>query len=79
MNLDDLRSKLASLPQNAPERAGLSAFITQAEKLPPGVTIMGKIQRSFVDLATVDKVNSARSFDEVKSAFGPAFRVQIEA
>ncbi|WP_266171128.1 hypothetical protein [Dyella subtropica] len=77
MDLDMLKKQLATTtdPQEA---KGLKAFIAQAEKLGPDVTIMGKIMQSPLVFGDKSKIAGARTFDDLKNAFGPNFTVKLE-
>jgi hypothetical protein len=77
--IDDLRAQLeASEGQDSPEMRGLRSFIKLAEQIPPGSAVMGKIQRSFVDLSARDLIQRATTFDEVVQAVGPGYSVTLE-
>jgi hypothetical protein len=78
MNLQDLK-RLETQIQDPQELAGLRAFISLAERLPPGVTVMSKIQAP-VTRRAVDSnlLANAQTIDDVRAAFGSEVTVSVE-
>jgi len=75
--LEDLR-QLLRRTEDEKMAAGLRAFIKLAESLDPRVSLMSKIQRSFLDLGSAEKVAKARSFDEIEKSLSSKYKVRIE-
>jgi hypothetical protein len=56
---------------------GLNAFIKHAENLSEDTTMLGKIQRYFVDVAP-EQIRGAKSFEEIRDALSEKYDVTIE-